>query len=332
MGEGAGRPAGVGERSARRPPPGPGPGGDPVVGPGRPDELHAPRVPVGAGRHGRHRRAQVEQVGERRVGAQPGVGADRVGGDGGVRHGGGDDRQQQGVDRLPRRRGGGGQRPQAVEIGKGPPGGDVGRAADDRRHHRVEAAGRRPHEVADRGVPLGHEGAAVQQRARRQERRQVDLDESPALGRGQGERRVVGGGRHGGRRRRPGSRPPGPRPAAPASAPAGPVGAAAVGRDQGSSGSGPAAAATTAAASAGVAANTPTQSSDRQAGTTPAVLRRPRVGFSAAMPLSAAGTRPDPAVSVPRANGTTPWATTTADPELEPPDTQPGWPTAWQAP
>ncbi len=50
------------------------------------------------------------------------------------------------------------------------------------------------------------------------------------------------------------------------------------------------------------------------------------------MPLSAAGTRPDPAVSVPRANGTSPWATTTPDPELDPPDTQPGWPTAWHAP
>ena len=39
------------------------------------------------------------------------------------------------------------------------------------------------------------------------------------------------------------------------------------------------------------------------------------------MPLSAAGTRPDPAVSVPSAKGTTPWATTTAEPEEEPPGT-----------
>ena len=199
-------------------------------------------------------------------------------------------------------------------------------------HHRVEAAGRRPHEVADRGVPLGHEGAAVQQRPRRQERRQVDLDESPALSRGQGERRGVGGGRHGvvADVQAPGRRDPDQRRGVRARGAGGRR--AAAGRDQGSSGSGPAAAATTAAASAGVAANTPTQSSDRQAGTTPAVLRRPRVGFSAAMPLSAAGTRPDPAVSVPRANGTSPWATTTADPELDPPDTQPGCPTAWQAP
>ena len=39
------------------------------------------------------------------------------------------------------------------------------------------------------------------------------------------------------------------------------------------------------------------------------------------MPFSAAGTRPEPAVSVPSENGTSPSATATADPELEPPGT-----------
>ncbi len=38
------------------------------------------------------------------------------------------------------------------------------------------------------------------------------------------------------------------------------------------------------------------------------------------MPFSAAGTRPEPAVSVPSANGTTPAATATALPELDPPE------------
>ena len=38
------------------------------------------------------------------------------------------------------------------------------------------------------------------------------------------------------------------------------------------------------------------------------------------MALNAAGTRPDPAVSVPSANGTLPSATTTAEPELDPPE------------
>lgn len=43
------------------------------------------------------------------------------------------------------------------------------------------------------------------------------------------------------------------------------------------------------------------------------------VGFSPTMLLNPAGTRPDPAVSVPSANGTRPRATTEAEPELEPP-------------
>ena len=51
-------------------------------------------------------------------------------------------------------------------------------------------------------------------------------------------------------------------------------------------------------------ANTVTQSSDAHAGTTPAVDDQPRVGLSPTMPLQAAGTRPDPAVSVPSARST----------------------------
>ena len=42
------------------------------------------------------------------------------------------------------------------------------------------------------------------------------------------------------------------------------------------------------------------------------------------MPLHAAGTRPDPAVSVPRARSTSPAATATAEPELDPPAIRPG--------
>jgi hypothetical protein len=66
-------------------------------------------------------------------------------------------------------------------------------------------------------------------------------------------------------------------------------------------------------------ANTETQSSDLQAGTMPRVLSKPRVGFSPTMLLKAAGTRPEPAVSVPSAKLTSPAATATAEPELEPP-------------
>ncbi len=51
----------------------------------------------------------------------------------------------------------------------------------------------------------------------------------------------------------------------------------------------------------------------------------PREGFSPTMLLSPAGTRPDPAVSVPRAKVTRPCATATAaEPDEEPPGTMPG--------
>ena len=62
-----------------------------------------------------------------------------------------------------------------------------------------------------------------------------------------------------------------------------------------------------------------TQSSDGQAGTTPVALRIPRLGLRPTMLLNAAGTRPEPAVSVPSAKSTSPAATATAEPELEPP-------------
>ena len=80
----------------------------------------------------------------------------------------------------------------------------------------------------------------------------------------------------------------------------------------------------TAQASSTVPANTETQSSVRQAGTTPLVDTAPTVGLRPTMLLSPAGTRPEPAVSVPSANGTRPRATATAEPELEPPGTMAG--------
>src|SRR5260221_13912666 len=66
-------------------------------------------------------------------------------------------------------------------------------------------------------------------------------------------------------------------------------------------------------------AKTDTQSSERQAGTTPAVETRPRGGFRPTRLLNAAGTLPEPAVSVPSAKPAMPSATATAEPELEPP-------------
>ena len=64
-----------------------------------------------------------------------------------------------------------------------------------------------------------------------------------------------------------------------------------------------------------------TQSSDWQAGTTPAALINPRLGLRPIRLQNAAGTRPEPAVSVPSAKLTRPRDTATAEPELEPPET-----------
>ena len=73
-------------------------------------------------------------------------------------------------------------------------------------------------------------------------------------------------------------------------------------------------------ASRAVAVKVVTQSRVRQAGTTPAVEISPLVALSPTRLFSAAGTRPDPAVSVPKAKLATPSATASDDPALEPPD------------
>src|SRR5258708_3783078 len=80
----------------------------------------------------------------------------------------------------------------------------------------------------------------------------------------------------------------------------------------------------TAAAPAAVSAKMGRQSSERHAGPTPRVLSRRRVGFRPTRLLNAAGTRPEPGVSVPRLKLTRPAATATAEPELEPPGTYSG--------
>jgi hypothetical protein len=71
---------------------------------------------------------------------------------------------------------------------------------------------------------------------------------------------------------------------------------------------------------AGSRAKIETQSRVLHAGTTPSLLIAVLVGFSPTMLLNDAGTRPDPAVSVPNAKSTMPDATATADPELDPPE------------
>lgn len=75
----------------------------------------------------------------------------------------------------------------------------------------------------------------------------------------------------------------------------------------------------TVSASPSVWAKTVTQSRLAHAGTTPFVDQAPSAGFQPTIALSIAGTRPEPAVSVPSANAARPQATLTAEPELEPP-------------
>ncbi len=63
-----------------------------------------------------------------------------------------------------------------------------------------------------------------------------------------------------------------------------------------------------------------TASQERLAGTTPAVETTFSVALMPTIPWRPAGTRPDPAVSVPMAMSASPRATATAEPELEPPE------------
>ena len=72
-------------------------------------------------------------------------------------------------------------------------------------------------------------------------------------------------------------------------------------RENGSRSSQCRATAATAHASSTVSEKTETQSNERHAGTTPRVLSAPRVGFNPTTLLNPAGTRPEPAVSVPSA-------------------------------
>jgi hypothetical protein len=72
-------------------------------------------------------------------------------------------------------------------------------------------------------------------------------------------------------------------------------------------------------------ARTPTTSNDGASGRTPRVLTRPCVGRKPKSPHAAAGTRIEPAVSVPRPASASPAATAAAGPEDDPPVNRPGY-------
>ena len=62
------------------------------------------------------------------------------------------------------------------------------------------------------------------------------------------------------------------------------------------------------------------------------MLTRPRLGLMPNTPLQAAGMRMEPPASPPRASGTMPEATATADPPDEPPGLRAGSQGLWVAP
>src|SRR6266568_1942180 len=85
-----------------------------------------------------------------------------------------------------------------------------------------------------------------------------------------------------------------------------------------SAGSGPASAPSSTAASATDRVIGPAVSWTGEIGTMPVRLTRPRVGFTPTIPQALAGLMIEPSVSDPTASGTSPAATATAEPELEP--------------
>ena len=188
------------------------------------------------------------------------------------------------------------------EDARGRPG---GRRLEDRAHRRVRSRRAARPAGADRGhQPLGHQRAFVEQRGR--PRNGVEVDSTRVRPAPSARRRPRRKAPRPARRRR--SRAPRPGRRAEARRPA-------PGRDgccrRPGARRGPArrSRAATSAARGGVVDG---QREDRhaverrQAGTTPVVDSSPRLGFRPTMLLNAAGTRPEPAVSVPSAKLTRP--------------------------
>ena len=284
---------------------------------GRRQQRDAERRAVGPHR-GRHRQpAQIEQVDEIGVGAEPAVELDRIG--------------EHLVDRVDRRRRRQHQRvdgaegmiahaAQLFELIKRAKASAAVPCAPARMICRVTGcmdSRRRGDQRFDGEIALGDPRPLVEQPRRLVERLDVDFDDCSRRAR-QGasaphhrrrpkpDRRRTGAGREAERRA---ARPCG----------SGPTARTGRGRENGSAASGPAITFSIVIASSTVSANTETQSSVRQAGTTPAVETRPRLGLRPTILLKAAGTRPEPAVSVPSASGAMPAPTASAEPVLDPP-------------
>ena len=276
---------------------------------GQPVRLHPGR---------RGDRGKIEQVHEVRVIAEVGVQPYRIGehlGHGIVTPRG---RRDENVDRPPHRLHGPLQFLEPIVGGKGVGGERTRPAGDDLTRDRVQSIRAAVDEISNCDVTLGDPWSLVEQPRRFKEGAKIDLDEfaaetldapqrlaEEALAFAVAEKLQLAW-----------TRRPEPRSLDDARARAA-VRLRGARRDPPRRI--PCATASTSPASSAVRAKIETQSSERHAGTTPRLLKSPRVGFRPTMLLNAAGTRPDPAVSVPREKVTRPAATAAADPELEPP-------------
>ena len=163
------------------------------VAPGRGDERDARRAAVAPEGAGHRDGAEVEEVDEVRVGAEAGVGADRVGGDLGegadVRDRGDDEN----VDAAPEGLGRAAELGEAVLAGERIGGGVAACTLDDAAGDRVERLGLRLDELADRLVALGDPGALVEERGDGEEGAEVNDTVRRAEVRHHGEGGIEGG-------------------------------------------------------------------------------------------------------------------------------------------
>ena len=136
--------------------------------PARPDQRHAEGAPVGEPPAGTAIAAEVEQVDEIRIGAEPRVRADRIGLDLGERAGRRDRRHAEEIELATRPARSFARAPSAGRCPRRP------RLAESfvappmiLARHRMQALRPRLDHLPDRGVALGHPGALVEKRRRR---------------------------------------------------------------------------------------------------------------------------------------------------------------------
>ena len=264
--------------------------GERGVAPGGRQQRDAERNAVGAHRGRQRQAAEIEQVDEIGVGAEPAVELDRIGQHLRGRIGGRRGRQHHRIEIGKGALGDAAQRLQPIERGKGVGRGQPRAGRGDLARHRMDRIRRRREQVADHEIALGDPRPLVEQPRGLIKRLEVEFDQRgaercPAL-----ERLAIGLLRGACRRRRSvgrcAARRAGVLRETRSSPPSGRS------RENGSAASAPAIAASAVMASSTVSENTEMQSSVRQAGTSPAFEISPRLGFSPTMLLSIAGTRP----------------------------------------